>query len=432
MPKQKTNSIEEEASESPSSNLSTKKIKSAHNFETKYTAPNQFLELRGEWGILWDPNSQCYYYQNLALGLTQWEAPPEFSDYFEPVVTAENGVEEGSEKRHDYFYRKFYEYTPVMTREESLKKPARIQALEGGAARKTHTRQEGQNEYNIWYDKWCGEQWKTGLSGPAETKCNIITDSGHTKANILSTSTGARYYFCIHFARGCCQLGPECTYFHRLPDDEDELANKNDYSHDVFGRERFAQHREDRGGVGSFLDPAGGKTLYIGRLGTNHTTSLEEILLKEFSEFGEIENINVISRKNIAFIRFKNRLNAEFAKAAMSDQKIDGKEVINVRWANVDPNPKAAQEKQLDDRVDFLQGAVKKGILKPEDILSEEAGLDQPTLELYQIQTNRSFLNPSNGPLSKQDLENQRKLKEAQESVDRLDKIFSRPSSFAK
>eukprot|EP00126_Sphaerothecum_destruens_P003561 Sdes_comp17314_c0_seq1m6521 len=116
----------------------------------------------------------------------------------------------------------------------------------------------------------------------------------------------------------------------------------------------------------------------------------------------------------------------------MSDQKIDGKEVINVRWANVDPNPKAAQEKQLDDRVDFLQGAVKKGILKPEDILSEEAGLDQPTLELYQIQTNRSFLNPSNGPLSKQDLENQRKLKEAQESVDRLDKIFSRPSSFAK
>ena len=50
-----------------------------------------------------------------------------------------------------------------------------------------------------------------------------------------------------------------------------------------------------------------------------------------------------MNRLAIAFVRYRYRANAEFAKVAMANQSLDNKEVINVRWAMDDPNPVARQ-----------------------------------------------------------------------------------------
>jgi hypothetical protein len=46
----------------------------------------------------------------------------------------------------------------------------------------------------------------------------------------------------------------------------------------------------------------------------------------------------------VAFVTYKSSLNAEFAKEAMSNQSLNNNEVLNVRWATDDPNPRAKEE----------------------------------------------------------------------------------------
>lgn len=74
---------------------------------------------------------------------------------------------------------------------------------------------------------------------------------------------------------------------------------------------------------------------------------LEEVIREEFGAFGEIDLINVIKSKAIAFVRFKLRVCAEFAREAMSDQSLGKTDIINVRWANTDPNPVAQERDEL-------------------------------------------------------------------------------------
>ena len=51
--------------------------------------------------------------------------------------------------------------------------------------------------------------------------------------------------------------------------------------------------------------------------------------------------MNVIHRLSIAFPRYRLRTTAEFAKEAMSNQALDHKEILSIRWAKDDPNPTA-------------------------------------------------------------------------------------------
>jgi hypothetical protein len=102
-------------------------------------------------------------------------------------------------------------------------------------------------------------------------------------------------YFCIHFARGSCAKGKDCQFFHRIPTMEDD--SKADELYDCFGRERHSKHRDDMGGVGSFMKPS--RTLYVGGLLKNKyevPQKLEEALYRHFGEWGEVENVNVIYR----------------------------------------------------------------------------------------------------------------------------------------
>jgi hypothetical protein len=67
----------------------------------------------------------------------------------------------------------------------------------------------------------------------------------------------------------------------------------------------------------------------------------EDAIWKHFGEWGEVENVNVIQRLSIAFVRYRVRTSAEFAKEAMMGQAMDRDEILDIRWAHDDPNPVA-------------------------------------------------------------------------------------------
>ena len=89
------------------------------------------------------------------------------------------------------------------------------------------------------------------------------------------------------------------------------------------------------GGVGSFTRQ--NRTLYIGRI--HVTDDIEEIAARHFQEWGEVDRIRVLTGRGVAFVTYVNEANSQFAKEAMAHQALDNGEVLNVRWATVDPNP---------------------------------------------------------------------------------------------
>lgn len=132
--------------------------------------------------------------------------------------------------------------------------------------------------FNIWYNKWSGgdREDKYISKAHAAGRCNILKDSGYTKADKIPGS-----YFCLFFARGLCPRGKECEYLHRLPTVHD-LFNPNV---DCFGRDKFSDYRDDMGGVGSFMRQ--NHTLYVGRI--HVSDDIEEIVARHFAEWGQVE-----------------------------------------------------------------------------------------------------------------------------------------------
>jgi RNA recognition motif-containing protein len=53
------------------------------------------------------------------------------------------------------------------------------------------------------------------------------------------------------------------------------------------------------------------------------------VLQRHFGPFGKIYSIRVLHTRNVAFVRYVSRLNAEFAKEAMNEQSLDTNEVGN-------------------------------------------------------------------------------------------------------
>lgn len=182
--------------------------------------------------------------------------------------------------------------------------------------------------FNIWYNKWAGgDREDAYLSKTAAiSRCKVREHSGWTQADKTPGS-----FFCLFFARGICPKGHECQYLHRLPGVFD-IFNPNI---DCFGRDKHSDYRDDMGGVGSFLRQ--NRTLYVGRI--HVTDDIEEIVARHFQEWGEIDRIRVLTARGVAFVTYVNEANSQFAKEAMAHQALDNNEVLNVRWATVDPNP---------------------------------------------------------------------------------------------
>ncbi|KAH8924939.1 hypothetical protein BT69DRAFT_1332587 [Atractiella rhizophila] len=195
-------------------------------------------------------------------------------------------------------------------------------------------------KYNLWYHKWAGGDKfdEYNVKEKSQTRCVLATDTGYTRAD-----GGNNKYICLFFARGCCPYGQDCSYLHRLPPKESKLP---DAARDVFGREKFSNYRDDMGGVGSFLRQ--NRTLYVGRLNESvrggKEGEMEDMILRHFEEFGEVEKIRVLHGRGVAFVTYISELQAQFAKEAMMHQSLDHDEVLNVRWATEDPNPTSKEE----------------------------------------------------------------------------------------
>ncbi|KAK5017354.1 Pre-mRNA-splicing factor [Cryomyces antarcticus] len=197
--------------------------------------------------------------------------------------------------------------------------------------------------FNIWYNKWSGGDREDSYLSKhaAHGRCNVAKDSGYTRADSVPGS-----YFCLFFARGLCPKGQECEYLHRLPNSRTEkeggLGDIFPSNVDCFGRDKFSDYRDDMGGVGSFMRV--NRTLYVGRI--HVTDDIEEVVARHFQEWGQVERIRVLPTRGVAFVTYTHLANSEFAKEAMAHQSLDHAEVLNVRWATVDPNP-AAQKREV-------------------------------------------------------------------------------------
>jgi len=220
------------------------------------------------------------------------------------------------------------QYTTPM----SLDKPARVQVDPDEFSQEEAPPQTG-TVFNIWYNKWSGGGNHFELV-KAKHKLNVEKDTGYTRAN----KTDGQKYFCLFFAKGMCTKGKKCEYLHRVPNDFDFFPQ----TVDCFGREKFSEYRDDMSGIGSFNTV--NKTLYIGGVIVKDNT--QDLLNKEFRKLGKIVKINVIDGKNCAFVSFKNESSAQFAKEAMMGQSLYGTDILNVKWANEDPNPAAIKAKK--------------------------------------------------------------------------------------
>lgn len=155
---------------------------------------------------------------------------------------------------------------------------------------------------------------------PSLYKCNPEIDTGYTKADKFNKQGAS--WFCVYFARGACTEGVNCKFYHRVPQEEDLERANEDNLRDVFGRARHATFKEDFTGVGSFNKEC--RTLLITdiALPTDSLTPIRDmvrIIYEYFSPWGEIEDIHFNSQKCIAYVKYRHRYYAEFAREAMMD-----------------------------------------------------------------------------------------------------------------
>ena len=216
---------------------------------------------------------------------------------------------------------------------------------------------EDMGNYNIWYGKYESVQGKRGEARgkgeQAETRCHLATDVGRTRGD---DNPGA--FICYLFAQGRCHLGSECSYLHRVPDDEFDA--RLDTAKDCFGRTRHGSDSDNMGGVGNFNRES--TTLYAGGLKVRSSDDLELRVRDNFGEFGELASVKAFPKRAITFVTYINRASAEFAKIAMADQGLGNGDVLNVRWAYDDPNPKTIELKKRKTQEMVLAALKKRGL----------------------------------------------------------------------
>lgn len=206
-----------------------------------------------------------------------------------------------------------------------MKRPARVQISSDQLNNTSYI--EGQYEYNIWYDKYLTDRRENKDLIASTYKCEIELDTGYTLSDKISSSG----YFCVYFAKGSCSFGSKCKYFHRVPTIEECQSIEN--IKDIFGRTRFATTKVDNGGVGVFTKEI--RTLYLTNLKLIKSMSekAKNKINQVFNQFGCVEDVKLYLEKAFCFVKFSHRCQAEFAKEAMTGQKIFGDDVLVIKWA---------------------------------------------------------------------------------------------------
>jgi hypothetical protein len=75
----------------------------------------------------------------------------------------------------------------------------------------------------------------------------------------------------------------------------------------------------------------------------------------------------------VAFVTYSSESNAQFALVAMQNQSLDHEEILNVRWATVDPNP-MAQKREARRLEEQAAEAVRRAL--PAAFVAEIEGRD--------------------------------------------------------
>lgn len=165
----------------------------------------------------------------------------------------------------------------------------------------------------------------------ADTRLDPEKDSGATQAQEY-----LKNYFCWRFARGHCSFGPSCKWLHRVPNMSDHLAGYINIHTDIFGRNR--RRTDDLSNTTLFvtgIQPSG-----VDRIGGWPT--VEKQAMSQFALLGEVESIKGLPSQGTVFVRYRTRINAEFAREVMIGQSLqqmgDG-EVLRIKWAKEDPDP---------------------------------------------------------------------------------------------
>lgn len=228
-----------------------------------------------------------------------------------------------------------------LTLSEPMTKPARVQVNPEDIDDLDKTQQVNYHQYNIWYSKSLSNPNDKATTSKLRFRVRILTDEGSTKAK-------KNAHICLFFSRGYCYLGSKCQYLHRLPRESDNFKP----TQDCFGRDKTANYQDDMDGVGSLNKV--NCTLYVG--GIHIKPNTEQLLVKNFQEFGTVEKVKVLQGKGCAFVTMKTENQAQFAKEAMQNQSLmeGSNEVLYVRWANEDKNPAAQkQEKKRQQKLAY-------------------------------------------------------------------------------
>jgi hypothetical protein len=313
------------------------------------------------WVLFIDPESRKPYFFNVDTGDTSWDDPepvglPQGGDVHQEATGS--SVSLGTPERDEYLVheveKELNRGIPPYLSDEWKSRPARRQTTDTGSV----AYREGSDRYNIWYHRVSMDRFDDSVRVAATSSCDPWVDSGLTEADSKRAETP---HFCMWFAKGSCSRGPQCRYKHRVPTRKDDEAS--DHMFDIFGRERHAQHKDDMGGVGSFLKEC--KCLYISDITLdgsepNAVQKLEAQIWKLFHPWGPIESIRIIPSRLIAFVKYEYRSAAEFAKVACSNQPCGLSAAINVRWAFEDPNSRAAEQSELETRDKFYSEVEKR------------------------------------------------------------------------
>jgi hypothetical protein len=310
-----------------------------------------------QWVLFIDPDSKKPYFFNTDSGETSWEDPEpplgakgineEYVGNPSSVEGVNNGSDDDSFILHEIASEMERGLPPYLSDAWKLR-PARKQT-ENDSSKVAY--REGSDRYNIWYHRVSVDRFDESVRFAASSACDPWLDSGTTQADSKKAENAS---FCLWFAKGACSQGPKCWYKHHVPTRRDD--QESDQMFDVFGRERHAHHKDDMGGVGSFLKEC--NCLYISELILEEgepqaVQKLEAELWKLFHPWGPIVSVRVIPSRLIAFVKFEYRFAAEFAKVACANQPCGKALAINVRWAFEDPNPRAAEQAEIDSRDQF-------------------------------------------------------------------------------
>lgn len=153
---------------------------------------------------------------------------------------------------------------------------------------------------------------------------------------------------CTFWVKGLCKRGEECPYRHEKPTDPDNPLAKQNRRDRYFGTEdpvadKLWKRIEK---MPDSIKPPGDRTITTLFLKGVTDSVSETDLNAYFYQFGPIQNITTIGQKNIGFIQYQNRADAERAMTNIHGQTIlVGGADLSVRWGK-------AKEKKEDKKPD--------------------------------------------------------------------------------